>query len=105
MDIETLKLISDIMEAVMIISFGVSWPFNVAKSLKTKSTKGKSIIFLSLITFGYIVGVTMKLIDPTFDWSTRWWIFACYVFNLIMVSWDLILYFINSNREKKQINE
>lgn len=105
MSIETLKLIVDIMEATMIISFGISWPFNVAKSLKTKSTKGKSLVFLSMITFGYIVGVTMKLIDPTFDWSTRWWIFACYVFNLTMVSWDLILYFINSNREKKQINE
>ena len=99
MDIE---LLVDLLEAVMIVSFGCSWPFNVAKSIKTKSTKGKSLLFLVLIDFGYVAGITGKIINPNFDWHSRWWIFAFYVLNFIMVSLDLILYFINRNREKKE---
>lgn len=101
MNPETVKLIVDILEAVMIVSFGVSWPLNVYKSLKTKTTKGKSLWFLILIDFGYVAGITGKIINPEFDWSTRWWIFAFYIFNFTMVSFDLILYFINKKRESK----
>lgn len=36
---------SEIFEILMIVSFGISWPINVMKSIKTRSTKGKSIFF------------------------------------------------------------
>lgn len=102
MDQQTILLIADILEAIMIISFGCSWPLNVYKSLKTKSTKGKSLPFLILIDFGYVAGIASKIINPNFDWSTRWWIFAFYIFNFIMVSFDLVLYFVNLSKEKKE---
>ena len=35
-----------VFELLMIVCFGVSWPFNVAKSIRTRSAKGKSLIFL-----------------------------------------------------------
>ena len=38
-------------EAGMLICFGASWPFAVAKTYKSKSVKGKSRLFLSLIIF------------------------------------------------------
>lgn len=94
-------LFADILEAIMVVAFGVSWPFNVYKSIKTKSTKGKSVIFLSLIEVGYIAGITSKIVNPNFDWSTRWWVFALYILNFIMVLIDIILYFINHQREQQ----
>ncbi len=101
MNHETLKLVADILEATMIIGFGISWPFNLAKSIKTKSAKGKSLPFLLFIDCGYVAGIASKIINPDFDWNTRWWIFAFYVLNFIMVTLDLTLYFINRKRDKK----
>ena len=33
---------AEISEVVMIVSFGASWPMNVIKSYKARTTKGKS---------------------------------------------------------------
>ena len=94
-------MIAKILEATMIVLFGISWPFNLAKSIKTKTTKGKSLLFLCLIDAGYIAGITSKFVSTTFDWSTDWWIFMVYVINFTFVTLDLIVYFVNKNREKK----
>ena len=91
-----------ILEAVMLICFGCSWPFNLIKSIKTKSTKGKSLLFLILIDMGYVAGIVSKIISPTFNWPTDWWIFVLYCLNFTMVLGDLIMYFINRNREQKE---
>ena len=34
---------------------------NIAKSLRTKSTKGKSLAFLMVIELGYVAGITHKI--------------------------------------------
>lgn len=96
-------MIAKILEVVMIVLFGISWPFNLAKSIKSKSTKGKSLLFLCLIDIGYVAGITSKLVSTTFKWSTDWWIFMVYVINFLLVSADLIVYFVNKSREKKNI--
>ena len=88
---------AQILEAIMIISFGISWPMNIIKSYRTKSTKGKSLLFLLFIDFGYVCGVVGKIVGDNITW-----VFAFYVLNLVMVSWDLVLYFINYTREKKR---
>ena len=36
-------------EFLMLCCFGFSWPFSIAKSLKSKSAKGKSLGFMLLI--------------------------------------------------------
>ena len=40
---------SELLEIIMIVSFGISWPMNVVKSIKARTTKGKSLAFLLLI--------------------------------------------------------
>lgn len=40
---------SEIFEILMIVSFGVSWPMNLIKSYKVRTTKGKSLAFLLLV--------------------------------------------------------
>ena len=94
-------MVAKVLEATMIILFGISWPFNLAKSIRSKTRKGKSLLFLVLIDVGYIAGLTSKILSETFVWSTDWWIFVIYFINFILVSADLLVYFINRSREKR----
>ena len=98
MDMITL---AKIFEVAMLVLFGISWPINLAKSIRTRSTKGKSLIFLILIDVGYICGMISKFVSPIFVWSTDWWVFAIYAINFSFVTADLTVYFINKNRENK----
>ena len=96
-------MIAKVLEATMIILFGISWPFNLFKSIKSKTTKGKSLLFLILIDIGYITGITSKFFSTTFVWATDWWIFVIYVINFSFVTADLIVYFINKSRERNEV--
>ena len=95
-------MVAKILEAVMLILFGISWPINLTKSIRSKSTKGKSLLFLLFIDFGYVAGILSKFFSTTFVWATDWWVFMVYVINFTFVTLDLIVYFINKNRESKQ---
>lgn len=87
---------SEIFEIAMIALFGASWPMNVLKSIKTKSTKGKSIAFLVMIFTGYVFGIISKITAPSF----KWYVVFFYVLNLLMIGTDIVLYIINYRREK-----
>ena len=89
-------LMSEILEIIMIVSFGLSWPLNVLKSWKARTTKGKSLAFLLLILFGYVCGITSKLLAPEF----KWYVLFFYVLNFIMVGADLVLYVRNYRLDK-----
>ena len=93
---------AELFEIIMIVSFGASWPLNVMKSYKARTTKGKSLSFLCLIFFGYIAGVVMKAI--TFDATQfmKWLSLFVYILNLVMVGTDLILYVRNRMIDKKE---
>ena len=88
---------SELFEILMVVAFGASWPFNVVKSFKAKTTKGKSLLFLLLIFVGYIFGIAAKL---TAD-SYKGYVLFFYVLNFIMVGLDLILYFRNKQLDKR----
>jgi len=94
---------AELFEIIMIVSFGASWPMNVLKSYKARTTKGKSLGFLCLIFFGYIAGIISKLINETYmaTFGQKWYVLFFYVLNLIMVGMDLILYFRNKQLDKK----
>ena len=94
---------AELFEIIMIVSFGASWPLNVIKSYKARTAKGKSLGFLCLIFFGYIAGITSKLINPDYmaNFSEKWYVLFFYVLNLLMVGADLILYARNRALDKK----
>ena len=92
-------MVAKILEATMLILFGFSWPFNLMKSIRSKSTKGKSLLFLVLIDLGYLAGITSKFFSTSFVWKTDWWVFAIYVINFLFVSADLTMYLINKTKE------
>ena len=46
---------TDLLEAVMIICFGISWPLNIVKAWKARTAKGTSVLFYVCIFVGYII--------------------------------------------------
>ena len=93
---------AEIFEVIMIVSFGASWPLNVLKSYRARTTKGKSLAFLLLILFGYVAGITSKLINESYMASIgqKWYVLFFYVLNFIMVSIDVLMYIRNRRLDK-----
>ena len=94
---------AEILEVIMIVSFGFSWPLNVLKSYKARTTKGKSLAFLLLIFFGYIAGIASKFVNESYmaNIAEKWYVLFFYVLNFIMVGADLIMYIRNRKLDKE----
>lgn len=89
---------ADILETLMIVSFGISWPLNIIRAYRSRSTGGKSILFDYFILFGYICGIISKAMTHTFNLA-----FWFYIPNIIMVACDVILYFRNKKLEQAKV--
>lgn len=74
-----------IFEALMMLGFGLAWPFNIYKSAKTKTAAGKSLAFMITIELAYLCGVIHKMF---YNFDAVIWL---YIANLIMVFIDLML--------------
>ena len=88
-----------IFEALMLLSFGAAWPIQLYKSYVSRKTAGKSIAFSYVVIFGYLAGITHKIL------YSRDIVMALYIINLIMVSIDVYLYYRNKGIEKKEENK
>jgi hypothetical protein len=86
-----------VLECTMLICFGLSWPISVYKSLKSRSTAGKSVAFTVAILIGYAAGIAGKFISGNVNY-----VLALYLLNFAVVSVDFALYFINRRRERVQ---
>ena len=89
----------EILELIMLICFGISWPVSVCKSLRTKSTSGKSVIFMLAVIVGYLAGIASKIVGAQINY-----VLFMYCLNLLMVSVDLGVYFLNKRRESLTVN-
>ncbi len=100
-----LSALATICEIVMVICFGASWPFNIIKAYKARSTKGTSLLFMGLIDFGYVGGILSKVFtlieQGSLDWL-KWIAFAFYILNLILVTTGIVIYFRNKEIEKRE---
>jgi len=90
---------TEICEFSMLICFGMSWPISVYKSWTSRSTNGKSLIFMIAIFLGYISGILGKVIGGNINF-----VLVMYCFNLLIVSCDLLLYFRNRRLESQRCN-
>ena len=87
---------AQVFEVMMVLSFGAAWPMSILKSYKARTTKGKSLFFLSIIIFGYVCGISSKFIAGNINY-----VVIFYIINLIMVSIDLFIYFRNLKIDKE----
>jgi hypothetical protein len=85
-----------VFEAGMLVCFGLSWPVNIYKSIKSRTAAGRSVIFLYLVWVGYLSGIINKLL---YHFDLIVWL---YVLNLLMVSVDMALYHRNRALDRKR---
>lgn len=89
-----------VLETIMLVCFGFSWPLNVIKAYKSKTAKGMSLSFVLLVITGYIAGISAKLISGQINY-----VLIAYILNLAIVSLNVIVYFRNVSLDKKSMQE
>ena len=87
-----------ILETIMLVCFGFSWPLNVIKAYKSRTAKGTSLPFILLIITGYLAGISAKLITGQINY-----VLIAYLLNLAIVSLNVIVYFHNVSLDKKRL--
>ena len=95
------------MEMLMVICFGISWPINIVKAWKARSTKGISLLFYTFILLGYLFALVGKLVlisyyapAPWYE-TVHWYVMFFYVLNTLMVATGVGIYFRNRSLEKQ----
>lgn len=86
-----------VLEAGMLVCLGVSWPFNIAKSLRSRTAKGKSVIYEILVVVGYLFGLTAKFILGDMNY-----VVVFYIIDILMVTTDIILTFRNRRLDRER---
>ena len=93
-------IMGSILETIMLVCFGFSWPLNVMKAYKAKTAKGTSLPFVLLIITGYIAGISAKIISGQINY-----VLIAYILNLAIVSLNVIVYFRNVSLDKKRLQD
>ena len=91
--------IAPILETIMLVCFGFSWPMNLVKAYKARTAKSTSLPFVLLIIAGYIAGISAKIIMGNINY-----VLVAYLLNLAIVSLNLVVYFRNVALDK-QVNK
>ena len=93
---------AEILEIIMVVCFGLSWPANVVKSYRARTTRGKSLLFLLFIFVGYIAGIASKLLNEAYmaAFSEKWYVLIFYFINITMVGIDLCIYVRNHRLDR-----
>lgn len=81
---------AEILEAVMLICFGLSWPMNAYKNYQARTAAGTSWQFIALITAGYLAGILAKVLSGNITW-----VLAVYIVNVFFLGINWAVYFRN----------
>lgn len=98
----------DLLEAAMILCFGLSWPISIYRSYVSQTAKGKSLFFEVFLWVGYIFGITRKILqyaagsDLNFLFYLGWFF---YLLNIVEITIDMLLYFRNAKLDRARENE
>lgn len=79
----------------MLLCFGVAWPVSIYKSWTSRSTAGKSALFLIIILVGYLAGIINRVLNqPNY-------VLVFYLINSLMVFIDIVLFYRNKYLETR----
>ncbi|MBQ8514722.1 MAG: hypothetical protein IJ496_04935 [Ruminococcus sp.] len=84
-----------ILEALMMICFGFSWPMNLVKNYQSRTAKSMSLPFILLLIAGYTAGISAKIMLGQMNW-----VLVIYLINLAMILANLCVYFRNRSLDK-----
>lgn len=93
-------LIAELLEAAMLVCFGLSWPMNAFKAYQAGTAKGTSWQFLALICAGYLCGILAKIALGLVNW-----VLVIYVVNLAFLGVNWAMYFRNRRLDAMHENE
>jgi len=90
-------MIPGIFEALMLICFAASWPFNLLKAYRARTAAGTSVIFMVIILIGYICGILNKIVNDDIDY-----VMAFYIVDLLLVLFGVLIYFRNKALDERR---
>ncbi|MVB09387.1 hypothetical protein CAFE_00350 [Caprobacter fermentans] len=102
----------NLLEALMILCFGLSWPISIYRSYTARTAKGKSLFFEVFLWIGYVFGIIREFMQFSSGEGLDFlfylgWIF--YFLNIAEITIDMVLYVRNvrldRERETKLENE
>lgn len=87
-----------ILEIVMLVCFGISWPIAAVKTWRIRTAKNLSVLFYFLILMGYLAGIAAKFAsnDVTF-------VLTAYIINAVMVFLNILIYYRNRAIDRQQL--
>lgn len=88
---------ASVLEAIMLVCFGLSWPINAMKAWKAGTTAGTSRMFLGLITLGYAAGIAAKFAGGTVNW-----VLIVYFMNLVALVANWLVFARNKSLDAKR---
>ena len=91
-------VMDQLLKPVILICFGLSWPFSLWRNIKARSAKAMSLPFTLLIVAGYIAGIAAKVINHSVSY-----VLIAYLLNLIVVSANIVVYFVNLKIDRENI--
>ncbi len=91
-------MLAQILEAAMLICFGLSWPINAYKNFKAGTAAGTSWQFILLITVGYLAGIAAKFAADMINW-----VLIVYFINLVCLGVNWAVYFRNRRLDAERV--
>jgi nucleotide-binding universal stress UspA family protein len=91
-------MIAQVLEAAMLICFGLSWPLNAYKNYQARTAAGTSWQFILLITLGYVAGIAAKYVSGQTNW-----VLIVYYLNLVFLAVNWGVYFRNVKLDKARL--
>lgn len=80
-------------EAAMLMLFGISWPFAILKTVRTRNVQGVSLLFIGLVFVGYLCGLTAKWLRSVASGQPIPPETFLYAMNALLVGIEIVLYF------------
>jgi len=88
-----------IFEIAMLLCFASAWPFSIYRSYKSRTTKGKSLVFMIVLVIGYLFGIANKFYVDDINY-----VLIFYILDICLVMTDVMLWIRNYRIDKKEKN-
>lgn len=101
-----MQTVSSVMEMLMVVCFGISWPLNIIKAFKARTAEGSSVLFYWFIWSGYLFAIIGKIALIIYHapqpWylTVRWYVMFFYLLNTLMVSCGILIYLRNKKLDQ-----
>ena len=98
-----ISMVTELLEALTILCFGLSWPLSIRKSYISRTAKGKSLFFEVFLLIGYGFGIARKILLLSNNEHAEWLFYLSlffYVLNFLEISVDVALYIRNTKLDR-----